>query len=119
MTINITEDTAVDFQWVPLKLVHFLENCWILVPDCAKLSKKSGYRNIELGVDVAQFGPLEDRNYYECLLFEYGVLLLFAVMVPDWIVREAAEGDVSAQFLSESGTQSYMLKYRVRQSDGD
>lgn len=115
MTIDITEDNAVDFQWVPLKLVHFLENCWVLVPDDAKLSKKSEYRNIEVGVDVAQFGPLEDGEYYECLLFEYGVLLLFAVMVPDWIVREAVEGDVSAQFLSEGGTQSYTLHYRVRQ----
>lgn len=115
MTIDITEDNAADFQWVPLKLVHFLENCWVLVPDGAKLSKKSEYRNIELGVDVAQFGLPEDRNYYECLLFEYGVLLLFAVMVPDWIVREAVTGDVSAQFLSEEGTQSYTLHYRVRQ----
>lgn len=117
MTISITEDTAVDFQWIPLKLLRFYEGYWILVPDDTKLSDDSEYKNVELGVDVAQFGLPTDAEFYQCLVLEYGVLVLSVITMPDEIVRNASIGAVRAMFMTVDGFESYHLYYRIRQSD--
>lgn len=114
LTAIITEDNAIDLMWQPMQLVRVSPGCWSVVPDGVPVNDSIPHKDIEIGVDVALFGMPEDRRLFQCMVMDYGVLVVFALNGNDSKIESLDGGEIPVKFLSETESSLYWLPYRVR-----